>query len=95
MRNNFGKFCKKCSINLIGRDSGGLRLKIKFRLGDIRGTGEYTGCNKKIEPAKYLEKYTFDRNVKKYEFNVFKELSVDVKSHDVPVLLGGVDGGQL
>ena len=31
---------KKCLINLIGRDSGGLWLKKKILLGDIRGTEE-------------------------------------------------------
>ena len=27
MRKNFGKFCKKCQVNLIGKDSGGFWLK--------------------------------------------------------------------
>ena len=42
MLKNFGKLCKKCSVNLIGTDSGELWLK-KFRLDDIRGTGGYKG----------------------------------------------------
>ena len=29
MSKHFGKQCKKCSVNLIGRDSGGLCLKKK------------------------------------------------------------------
>ena len=39
MCENFQKICKKCSINLIGRDSGGIWLK-KLRLGDIRAQGD-------------------------------------------------------
>ena len=31
----------------------------------------YTGWNKKIEPAKYLKKYTLYRKVKKYVSNAF------------------------
>ena len=46
----------------------------------------YTGCNKKIESAKYLEKYTLDRNVKK-KVRVqcfYKKLFVDTKNDDLP-----------
>ena len=46
-----------------------------------------TGSNKKVEPAKYFEKYTLNRKVKKYVFSVFKELHVD-KIDDVPDPLG-------
>ena len=31
----------------------------------------YTGCNKKIEPAKYLEKYTLDGKVKENAYLMF------------------------
>ena len=33
----------------------------------------YTGCNKKIELVKYLEKCTLDQKVKKYAFRVFQK----------------------
>ena len=57
-------------------------------MGDIRGMGRHTRRNKKIEKAKYLEKYTLDRKIKKSIFNVFKELSVDAKTDVVPAPLG-------
>ena len=33
----------------------------------------HTGCNKNIEPAKYLKKYTLDQKIKKYVFNFFQK----------------------
>ena len=53
MCKNFRKLCKKCSINLIGRDFGGLWLKKKFRLGYIRGKeGLLRDYNNKISSGK-------------------------------------------
>ena len=50
----------------------------------------YTGCNKKIEPAKYVEKYTLDHKMKKILIHCFffLNLSVDMKIDDLSVPLG-------
>ena len=47
-----------------------------------------SGYNKKIEPVRCLEKYTSDRKVKRYLFNVFLKLCVDAKIDDLPAPLG-------
>ena len=56
----------------------------KIRLGGIRGKGRYIGSNKNI---KNIVRSTLWVEKKKYIFNDFKELSIDAKDDDVPVIL--------
>ena len=58
----------------------------------------FTGCNKKIKAAKYLEKYTLDRKRRKIRIQCFLhiyQLSADAKIDDLSALTGDYMGETL